>query len=175
MQGRCKERSWLFVCNEPVPDPRFGELAIVPSTAITIGQSVRVDVSVLNAGGGSDDGRIVLGFPGLTAAGDSAWVSGAGDGDTPGYREHPAGAALASATCRPVTASYLTAELADDDWLGHSGETNRLVVDIRPQAIGVLRIEVRATLRTLGGGPCEYVSRIVGTGASTPAYGTSAV
>ncbi len=126
---------------------------------ITQGQSFTMNISVRNIGPASDDGRIVLGFPAFTAPADSAYVMGGTlHADAPGYRELPAGSALADSTCAPFAGSYLIAEYVDNDWLAGGVETNQVQVTVTPREAGRFYIDVRSTMRTGGLGACAYVN-----------------
>jgi hypothetical protein len=132
---------------------------------ITLGQTFTMDITTRNAGAVSDDGRIVLGFPGFTSPDDSANVSCARGEDIPGYRELPVGTMLSDSTCAPVVAAYLTAEYVDNDWTGLNTESNRITVTIRPRAAGPFVVTVRSTMRTAGLGVCDYVNGLPLDGA----------
>src|SRR5215471_18240657 len=81
----------------------------------------------------------------------------AGKGATSTHRASRSSASP-SRTCAPVTASYLTAEYADNDWRGQGTESNSIVVTIQPKQAGVLYITLRSTMRTAGLGACAYVN-----------------
>lgn len=140
---------------------------------ITLGQSFTLNIGVRNIGPASDDGRIVLGFPALTGAGDGAYVVGPPGGDVPGYRELAAGSVLADSTCAPVVGSYLIAEYVDNDWLASGAETNQIQVTVTPREAGPFYIDVRSTMRTGGLGACAYVNGLPsdGQGGTTDQQG----
>lgn len=145
--------------------PVFSNGTSISRDHITLGQTFTMDITARNAGAVSDDGRIVLGFPGFTSPDDSANVISARGEDTPGYRELPAGSLLSDSTCAPVVAPYLTAEYVDNDWTGLNTEYNRITVTIRPRAAGPFVITLRGTMRTAGLGACDYVNGLPADGA----------
>jgi hypothetical protein len=127
-------------------------------SAILLGQSFTLSQGVTITGGSCDDGRIVFSFPSFTQPSDNQWVTSASAGDTPGYRELPAGATLAKPDCEPVAASYLVAEYADDAWSGAS-ENNLFTLSVQPQSVGTFYFFARVTLHEAGRG-CFYANTV---------------
>lgn len=147
------------------PDPSFsGAVATSPVSNVTLGGSISITANVVNLGAASDDGRISISFPALTGPGDAAYASSTSSGDSPGYREYPAGHGILRSDCTPMTAGYLTVEYADAAWQGGGGETNGFVVTVVPQAIGTFPILIRSTMRITGAGPCDYVNDVPAQG-----------
>jgi hypothetical protein len=165
-QGFPVRRFTVTVQPAPVtPIPVF-TVVVAPLPSIFIGQAVTLTVAVRNDGAASDDGRIVVGFPALTAAGDEAFVSSSSTGDSPGYREMPAGTSLIGAACQPLTASYLTVEYADADWTWLGTETNAFSVIVQPRVPGTFYIDVRSTMHTTGAGACAWENGVPSAGES---------
>jgi hypothetical protein len=161
-QGFGVERFAIQVTSSP--PPRFtAPIAGIP-TAVAVGQSFTLTLSVSNDGGASDDGRIVVAFPTLTDPGDGQWVDSPGGSDAPGYVERPAGSALSDASCRPVTAGYLVTEYQDNNWQGGGAEINTLSLTIRSPAAGAFYVDVRATMHLVG---CFLTSQVPGGAATT--------
>src|SRR5262245_8004832 len=130
---------------------------------LTLGQSMTITIPVLNNGIPGDDGRIAVGFPGLTDPADARWITSSSSGDSPGFRTFASGSALQRADCAPMIASYLVAEYADSDW--QSGEINTLTLTVLPSATGTFSIQVRATLHTAGANPCDFTTDVPAGGA----------
>jgi hypothetical protein len=141
----------------PLSIPRFSlPVDGIPST-LMLGQSFTMRASVINDGGPSDDGRIVVAFPAFTHPGDEQWVGGPSGGDAPGYAERPAGAGLLRANdCQTIAGGYLVAEYDDNSWLG--GETNDLALTVTPQETGTFYVDVRATLHQWDSPGCPYAN-----------------
>jgi hypothetical protein len=148
----------------PSPPPRFTAPVTGIPTAVPVGQSFTLTLSVSNDGGPSDDGRIVVSFPTLTDPADGQWVDSPGGSDAPGYVERPAGSALTDATCQPMTAGYLVAEYDDNNWQGGGSETNTLILNIRSPAAGAFYVDIRATMHLAG---CIFTSQVPAGGGAT--------
>ncbi len=149
------------------PVPLFlGEPSGVP-TYVALGQSLTLSMSVRNDGLASDDGRISVSFPTLTAPTDGQWVTSVSSGDTPGYREHPAGSPLPDVNCQAGAASYLAVEYTDDNWLGIGAEYNSLLLTVVPQTVGTFSIDIRCTMHRSGGPPCDEAGAIPTGGVGT--------
>ncbi|HKQ58676.1 MAG TPA: kelch repeat-containing protein [Candidatus Eisenbacteria bacterium] len=142
------------------PAPVFTTAVAAIPASIPLGQTFTLTLEVQNDGAASDDGRIVVGFPGFTGPSDDVRVSSNSSGDLPGYGEVVAGGALVGPSCQPLTASYLMVEYADSDWLWIGTEHNTLVLTVQPTAIGTFAFDVRATMHVTGGGPCAYVNGV---------------
>ena len=149
----------------PAPVPTF--LASSPSPAtIVLGQTFTVTAGVRNDGHTSDNGRLSVSFPSLTDPADAQWVSSTTSGDAPGYAETAAGGLLVDVGCNTVSASYLTAEYIDANWMGPGIERNNLTLTVQPRAAGTFYFYERATMHETGGGACAYVNGVPAAGES---------
>jgi hypothetical protein len=144
----------------PAANPTFTTYVSVSDVSVAVGEPVTITATVRNDGADSDDGRIVFSFKDLTDSLDAGRVSSPSAGDMPGFRALPRGTTLLGRDCQPVTASYLVAEYADDDWRGFGAETHTFTATARPRTPGVFSIDVRATLGTAGGASCDYASEM---------------
>lgn len=161
-QGWQVRRLTVTVVDTPVP--AFTGPIEQGASTIELGRTITINAAVFNLGAASDDGRIVIAFPTMTDPSDAQWVSSTPIGDNPGYLEHPAGSALASATCQPITASYLMVECADGDWKGLATEYHVLSVIVQPKTAGVFYYDIRTTMRR-SGTACGLVNGLPGTGS----------
>ena len=160
-QGWAVKRFSVNVVPQPtLALPTFVTLTGVQADSIGLGDSLTVSVVVRNDGAASDDGRIVVGFPSLTNPADGQLVASASAGDSPGYREFAAGAALADSSCQSVTASYLAVEYADSDWPKLGAESDTLTLTIRPREVGTFNFDIRSTMHSVGGTPCAHVNAV---------------
>jgi len=140
------------------PQPAFiGSVFVGPAPTVTIGRSFTVTTSVSNFGRDSDDGRISISFPTLSAAADSERVSVSGGDDPAGARVMPAGSGGENAVCGPMTRSYLGVEYTDPLWAGNGSETHQLVLTVKPPAVGLFPIQFRSTMHTQGT-VCSFVN-----------------
>jgi galactose oxidase-like protein len=163
-QGWGVRRFSVAVYDKPVPV--FTAAAGLSLPSIIVGESFTVTASAVNLGAPSDDGRISISFPGLTDPLDVQRVSSSSTGDTPGYQARAAGSTLSSATCQPVTASYLVAEYADQDWQGFGAETNAFTVAVQPPRVGTFYVYVRSTMRAIDANPCILINGVPEGGES---------
>lgn len=165
-QGFPVARFAIQIGPPPPPTPNFfTQVSGIPSTLI-IGQSFNLSVWVRNDGGTSDDGRIIITFPGFTDPGDGQWVASSTTGDSPGYIERPAGSTLVNAACQPVVAGYLVAEYGDDSWDGYGQEADNLQLTVQPQAPGTFFVDIRATMHEPGAPGCPVAGAIPGGGVT---------
>ncbi|MBI1796523.1 MAG: hypothetical protein HYR74_05670 [Candidatus Eisenbacteria bacterium] len=143
----------------PSPAPVFVGNVTVPSS-VTLGQSFMLSCTARNDGGQSDDGRIAVSFPTLTASTDYNWVVLGTSDDIPGMVRLPVGSALTDVNCQPVTGVCVAAEDRDNGWLGVGTESNTMTLTITPQVAGVFPIYARAAMHTSGGQPCDIVGAV---------------
>ena len=166
-QGWAVKRFAVMVSPPPAaPEPQFVGPVVTAPGWIGLGQSFSIRVAVRNEGAASDDGRIVVGFPAFTSAADSQQVTSLSAGDSPGYREIAAGAAVSDSTCQPATAPYLLVEYADADWRWLGSEIDTLTLTVRPTAVGTFYFDVRSTMHTTGGSPCQIVNAVPAAGGT---------
>ncbi|HKQ56830.1 MAG TPA: kelch repeat-containing protein [Candidatus Eisenbacteria bacterium] len=166
-QGQTVRRFAVNVVAPPTtPLPIFMSPVSMSASTVVIGQPLTISVAVRNDGLPSDDGRIVVSYPGLTNPLDAALATGPAGADTPGYREFASGSVLMSSECQPVQASYLMTEYVDDNWVGDGFENNGGDFVVRPPRAGTFVIEVRSIMHTIGGGSCAFIGALPPNGAS---------
>ncbi|MBI1796522.1 MAG: hypothetical protein HY076_08035 [Candidatus Eisenbacteria bacterium] len=159
-------RYTLYVNPPPPPTkpaPTFASVTGIPS-AITLGENFCVTATASNGGLASDDGRIAIEFPSLTAAGDAQWIDARGANVTPGTVVQPSGTTVANHICVNQTAGSLSVETRDGSWAQNT--SHALAVTVQPQAVGPFDVYVRSTMHTAGGATCDYVNGLPTDGTS---------
>jgi hypothetical protein len=128
--------------------------------SIVLGESFTIAATARNDGPTTDDGRISIAFPTLTSPNDAESAVSLSTGDTPGYREYPAGSSIPDSACHAMVAGYLTTEYADSAW-GY-GESNTFAVTVKPQAVGTFYFDIRSARRDtlIVGNSCPYVNGV---------------
>src|SRR5262245_7612792 len=155
-QGWVVRRLAVTVGAQPAPAPVLGNCYATPS-AISLGQTLTITASAINGGWRSDDGRLCVSFPSLTAAADTARaVLPPSYGSPTWFFHHPAGDTIPRSDCAPMAASYLTVELADGPWPGQLQQA--LLLYVTPRDPGSFVIQFRATMHWTAEAPCAYLS-----------------
>jgi len=125
---------------------------------ITIGQESIIDVSVVNSGSAnSDEGGITLSFPEFSGSGDGSYVRLISGGNiSPSFLECPGGFyPIFNSSCQPIAASYLLAEVDDDQW--EVNKTNSITIGVIPQKTGSFKVNIRSAMHKLNT-TCTYVN-----------------
>ena len=148
----------------PAPIAKFVGATVVSPDTIVLGQTFTARFSVVNDGRPTDNGLISVSFPSFTDPADGQWVSSTASGDAPGYVEVAAGSALSDTACNTMSASCLTTEYRDNDWMVSGFETNTLPLTIQPRTSGPFYFYVRSTMHDPGGGPCAFVNGLPASG-----------
>lgn len=126
------------------PSPQIVSLAC--PGCMTNGQWAVIEVRVVNNGGRSDNGKIVVSLPSLTEASDGVLVQDNGSStDSPGFCAYPKGAGILHKNGSIITAECLVVELSDADML--NAEENVLRFNVKPKAAGSFPVNVRSGLR----------------------------
>ncbi|MCS4122861.1 T9SS type A sorting domain-containing protein [Salinibacter ruber] len=150
--GQSAETSFkVTVLDTPLPDPKITNRNDPPAE-VQPGGELSLSLEVTNDGGLSTYGSISASFPGYDQPGDAEQVqpgSSISEGDEPGYVERPSGQPIFKRGGEEITADYLLAEYADNDW--ESGETNTLDLQVTaPEEGGTFNVYVRTTLSSGG-------------------------
>ena len=153
---------------EHYPDPQFAGNVRLDRTEITLGESIVLAASLINANPfySPGEGRIVVSFPGFTTTEDHNLVADAGSStnEVDGYVETPAGETIFFFNeCSTLTAQYLVVEFIDSDW--ESEESNLLRVRVTPTQAGRLIIDVRGQMRQPPGTCNAWVTALPSNGA----------
>jgi hypothetical protein len=179
--GTTDQQGWAVkryaVTVDPAPtaaQPVFSNAVYLSATSLIVGQTLSLSFAVTNPGAASDDGRIVVGFPSLTASADAANVSANVD-PIMVYREWPAGSAIADSLCGTITSGHLMVECVDADWRWLGEESHTLSLSIVPRTVGTFYVDIRTTMRTAGAGACAYVNAVPDSGDFVPAIGDTVV
>ena len=153
----------------PAPStPVAGLLSVsVSQSTITLGQTVDVTVSGSNVGNAASTyGALSVSFPGLTSSNDANQVQvlgGTSSGIAVGM--YPAGSTIYDVTNVAIPAQYLLVEGADQIW--SAGETNQMVLRVKPKATGTFEIYAREYLLVSG----QTYSRDPSSGTETDQQG----
>ena len=153
---------------EHYPEPQFAGNVGLDRSVITLGESVVLAASLLNANSfySPGEGHIVVSFPGFTTTEDHNLVNDAGSStnELDGYVEIPAGETIFPFNeCSTLTAQSLIVKFIDRDW--QSEESNTLRLRVTPTQTGRLIIDVRGQMRQPPGACGAWVNALPSNGA----------